>query len=141
LDVAWARFPAVSTHDKVSCWKIWRFDNNCAYYAQELDYVQMPPFEPFRDAQSYDATLAHELTHLDETRATSQPQLWPQELERSGLRAWGACCRDGLCFPLRLELHQEPREGNAAYIATWLEVLKNDNRAIFAASAHAQRQR
>ena len=42
------------------------------------------------------------------------------------------------CAPT-LELHQEPREENAAYIATWLEVLKNDNRAIFAAAAHAQR--
>ena len=38
-----------------------------------------------------------------------------------------------------LELHQEPREDNASYIANWLEVLKNDNRAIFAASAYAQR--
>ena len=38
-----------------------------------------------------------------------------------------------------LELHQEPREDNAAYIASWLEVLKNDNRAIFTAAAHAQR--
>ena len=38
-----------------------------------------------------------------------------------------------------LELHQEPREENVAYLATWLEVLKNDNRAIFAAAAHAQR--
>jgi len=36
---------------------------NRAYYAQELDYVQMPPFETFRDAESYYATLAHELTH------------------------------------------------------------------------------
>jgi hypothetical protein len=38
-----------------------------------------------------------------------------------------------------LELHQEPREDNAAYIANCLEVLKNDNRAIFTAAAHAQR--
>jgi antirestriction protein ArdC len=38
-----------------------------------------------------------------------------------------------------LELEQEPREENAAYIATWLEVLKNDNRAIFEAAAKAQR--
>jgi len=38
-----------------------------------------------------------------------------------------------------LELHQEPREENAAYIATWLAALKNDSRAIFAAAAHAQR--
>ena len=27
------------------------------------DHVQMPPFETFRDAESYAATLAHELTH------------------------------------------------------------------------------
>ena len=38
-----------------------------------------------------------------------------------------------------LELHQEPHDDNAAYIATWLEVLKNDNRVIFTAAAHAQR--
>jgi hypothetical protein len=37
-----------------------------------------------------------------------------------------------------LELHQDPREENAAYIATWPEVLKNDNPSTFAA-AHTQR--
>jgi antirestriction protein ArdC len=31
------------------------------------------------------------------------------------------------------------REDHAAYIASWLEVLKNDKRAIFSAAAHAQR--
>ena len=34
-----------------------------AYYAEGPDYVQMPPFETFRDAESYAATLAHEATH------------------------------------------------------------------------------
>ena len=34
-----------------------------AYYAEGPDYVQMPPFETFRDAESYAAVLAHELTH------------------------------------------------------------------------------
>jgi hypothetical protein len=34
-----------------------------AYYAEGPDYVQMPPFETFRDAESHAATLAHELTH------------------------------------------------------------------------------
>ena len=45
-----------------------------AFYAIGPDYVQMPPFETFRDAESHAATLAHELTHwtrhgsrLDET--------------------------------------------------------------------------
>ena len=34
-----------------------------AYYAEGPDYVQMPPFETFSDAESHAATLAHELTH------------------------------------------------------------------------------
>jgi antirestriction protein ArdC len=34
-----------------------------AYYAEGSDHVQMPPFETFRDAESYAATMAHELTH------------------------------------------------------------------------------
>jgi antirestriction protein ArdC len=38
-----------------------------------------------------------------------------------------------------LGITPEPREDHAAYLATWLEVLKNDKRAIFAAAAHAQR--
>ena len=33
----------------------------------------------------------------------------------------------------------EPHEDHAAYLATWLEVLKNDERAIFTAAAHAKR--
>ena len=38
-----------------------------------------------------------------------------------------------------LDLTPEIREDHAAYIASWLEVLKNDKRAIFSAAAHAQR--
>lgn len=38
-----------------------------------------------------------------------------------------------------LELTPEVRDDHAAYIASWLEVLKNDSRAIFTAAAHAQR--
>jgi transposase-like protein len=37
-----------------------------AYYAEGPDYVQMPPFETFVDAESHAATLAHELTHWTE---------------------------------------------------------------------------
>ena len=102
--------------------------------------MQMPPFEAFRDAESYYATLAHELTHWTKH---------PQRLDRDfGRKSWGdeGYSREELVAELGsaflcadLELHPEPREDNAAYIATWLEVLKNDNRAIFTAAAHAQR--
>ena len=38
-----------------------------------------------------------------------------------------------------LDITPEPREDHAAYLASWLEVLKNDKRAILQAAAHAQR--
>ena len=38
-----------------------------------------------------------------------------------------------------LDLTPEIREDHAAYIASWLEVLKDDKRAIFSAAAHAQK--
>ncbi len=42
-----------------------------------------------------------------------------------------------LCADLELTL--EPRADHAAYIQSWLKVLKEDKRAIFTAAAHAQR--
>ena len=58
-----------------------RHGGNRAYYAMGDDHIQMPPFEAFRDAESYAATLAHELTHW--TRH-------PTRLDRNlGRRHWG----------------------------------------------------
>jgi antirestriction protein ArdC len=42
-----------------------------------------------------------------------------------------------LCADLGLAL--EPREDHAAYIASWLEVLKDDKRFIVSAASHAQK--
>lgn len=111
-----------------------------AYYAVHPDYVQMPPFETFRDAESYYATLGHECTHW--TRH-------PSRLDRDfGRKRWGdegyameeLVAELGSAFlSADLDLTLEPREDHAAYIGSWLKVLKNDKRAVFAAAAHAQR--
>lgn len=117
-----------------------RHGGNRAYYAAGADYVQMPPFETFRDAESYYAVLAHECTHW--TRHKSR-------LDRNfGREKWGdeGYAREELVAELGsaficadLELSLEPREDHAAYIESWLKVLQNDKRAIFSAAAHAQR--
>jgi antirestriction protein ArdC len=111
-----------------------------AYYTMAEDRVQMPPFEAFRDAESYYATLAHELTHW--TRH-------PSRLERDfGRKRWGdegyameeLVAELGAAFlSADLDLTPEPREDHAAYIGSWLKVLKNDKRAIFTAASYAQR--
>jgi len=117
-----------------------RNGGNMACYNVATDQVRMPPFETFRDAESYYATLAHEITH-----ATRHPK----RLDRSfGRERWGdeGYAREELVAELGaaflcadLDLTPEPREDHAAYIASWLKVLKNDKRAIFSAAAHAQR--
>jgi antirestriction protein ArdC len=117
-----------------------RHGGNMAYYSVTDDYVQMPPFECFRDAESYYATLAHECTHW--TRHGKR-------LERDfGRKRWGdegyameeLVAELGAAFvSAELDLTPEPREDHAAYIASWLKVLKNDKRAIFTAASHAQR--
>lgn len=113
---------------------------NQAYYTITQDRIQMPPFEAFKDAQSYYATLAHESTHW--TRH-------PSRLDRDfGRKRWGDAgyAREELVAELSaaflsayLGLTPEVREDHSAYIASWLEVLKSDKRAIFQAASHAQR--
>ncbi|MDE1152216.1 MAG: ArdC-like ssDNA-binding domain-containing protein [Micavibrio sp.] len=40
-----------------------RHGGNRAFYSPLHDFVQMPPFEAFKDKESYYATVLHELTH------------------------------------------------------------------------------
>lgn len=117
-----------------------RTGGNRAYYAMEPDYVQMPPFETFRDAESHAATLAHELSHW--TRH-------PSRLDREfGRKKWGdeGYAMEELVAELAgaficadLAITPEVREDHAAYIANWLTVLKDDKRAVFTAASRASK--
>jgi antirestriction protein ArdC len=62
-----------------------RHGGSRAYYASDADYVQMPPFESFRDPESYYATLAHECVHDAERRIMPRHArpLWQGEPRRS----------------------------------------------------------
>ena len=97
-------------------------------------------YQSVRDAESYYATMAHEVTHW--TRH-------PKRLDRSfGRKSWGdeGYAQEELVAELGaaflcadLEITPEVRDDHVAYIESWLKVLKNDKRAIFSAAAHAQR--
>jgi len=118
---------------------VFRHGGSRAFYATSQDVIQLPPAEAFRDAESYAAIKAHELVHW-----TGHASRMEREFgKRFGDKAYafeelvaelGAAF---LCADLGVTL--EPREDHAAYLASWLEVLKEDRRAIFSAAAHAQR--
>ncbi len=111
-----------------------------ACYSVTQDHIRMPPFETFRDAESYYATLAHECTH-----ATKHPKRLDREF---GRKRWGdegyameeLVAELGAAFVCAdLSLTPEVREDHASYIASWLKVLKDDKRAVFTAASHAQK--
>ena len=116
-----------------------RHGGNRAFYAPSPDLVQMPPRESFRDAESYCATVAHELTHW-----TGHPSRLARDLtNRFGSNAYAAeelIAEMGSAFLCAdLGITPEVRKDHAAYLASWLQVLKTDSRAIFTAAAQAQR--
>jgi antirestriction protein ArdC len=117
-----------------------RHGGDRAYYSITGDYVQMPHFEAFRDAESYYAVLAHELTHW-----TRHPSRLAREFGRKRFGDEGYAMEElvaelGAAFlSADLDLTPEPRPDHAAYIAGWLKALKNDRRAISTAASYAQR--
>lgn len=112
---------------------------NRAFYQPASDTIQMPNFESFRDAVSYYSVLAHETTHW----TGAKPRLDRDLSGRFGNEAYAAeelVAELGAAFlTADLGLTNEPRSDHAAYVATWLKVLKDDKRAIFTAAAKAQR--
>ena len=104
------------------------------------DRIQLPPFEAFKDKESYYATVLHELTH-----STRHPSRLAWDCGRKHIGDEGYAREESvaelgaafLCADLGIT--PDIRDDHAAYIASWLKVLKDDKRAIFQAAAHAQR--
>jgi antirestriction protein ArdC len=111
-----------------------------ACYVVSRDHIHMPCIDVFRDAESYYATLAHETTHW-----TRHPSRLDRDFGRKRYGDEGYAMEElvaelGSAFlSADLALTPEARDDHAAYIGSWITVLKNDKRAIFSAASHAQR--
>lgn len=113
---------------------------NRAYYSHSTDAVQMPPFESFRDADSYYSTLSHELTHWVGAKSHLDRDFGGHRFGSNAYAQEELVAELGAAFLCAdLELVLEAREDHSAYIGHWLEVMKSDSRAIFTAAAHAQK--
>lgn len=119
-----------------------RHGGSQAFYAPSLDIIQMPPFETFRDAASYVATLSHETVHWTARPSRVGRDLSRYAKDRSERAREELVAEIGsalLCADLGIVPELEPRPDHAAYVGSWLKVLSGDKRAIFQAAAHAQR--
>jgi antirestriction protein ArdC len=115
-----------------------RHGGNRAFYAPDSDHIQMPPFQAFDDSVSYYSTLAHEHTHWT-VRAERCNRELGKRFRDNAYAAEELIAELGAAFSCaHLGLSTEPRADHAAYIDSWLKVLRADKRAIFTAASKAQ---
>lgn len=111
---------------------------NRAYYEGSSDSIQMPQFEVFNSANSYYANLAHEVIHWTGHSSRCNRNLTGRFATES-YAAEELIAELGAAFICSLlKLNNEPREDHASYMASWLKLLKHDNRAVFTAASKAQ---
>ncbi len=109
-----------------------------ACYRPYIDTIFMPPFDRFVDAASFYSCLGHECGH-----AVGAAHRLNRDL--TGRFGSASYAMDEVVAELTssfvmadLGITHRPREEHAAYIASWLPVLKSDPRAIFIAAGKAQ---
>jgi antirestriction protein ArdC len=110
-----------------------------AFYSPLLDYIGMPPTAAFDSTEGYYSTLFHELVH-----STGHES----RVGREGIEAFAGfgsatyskeelVAEMGAAY-LCSEAGIEPRiDQSAAYIASWLKVLKGDKKFVVSAAAGA----
>lgn len=116
-----------------------RHGGHAAFYSPGWDVIYLPPVQTFKDAESYAAIKAHELIHW----TGHQDRMAREFGKRYGDRAYAfeeLVAEMGAAFLCAdLAITPELRDDHADYLAAWLDVLKEDKRAIFAAASHAQK--
>lgn len=114
-----------------------KFGGDRAFYAPDSDYIGMPEKLQFNSEASYYATLLHELAHWSGHKSRLDRDLsgrfgneaYAAEELIAELSAAFLCAKFNVTGELR----------HSSYIASWLRVLKNDNKAVFKAAALAQK--
>ena len=108
-----------------------------AFYSPATDFVQMPPQPAFYDPINYYRTALHELGHW--TGHASR-----LARDQTGSFGSAAYAREELCAEMAsaflcASLGIVPTVRHSDYVASWLDVLRADNRAIFRAASHASK--
>ena len=116
-----------------------RHGGGVACYNPAEDLIYIPEFSSFRDAACYYSTLGHEATHW-----TGAPHRLnrdtPSRFGSEGYAMEELVAELGAAFLCTtLGIANEPRPDHAAYIASWLDVLRQNKRAIFTAASQAQK--
>lgn len=109
-----------------------------AHYRIDEDRIYMPPFGTFQDAAAYAGTLFHESGHATGAKHRLDRDFGARFASRARAMEEAVAELTASYILADLGIAHRPRSDHAAYIASWLELLKGDSRAIFTASSKAQ---
>jgi antirestriction protein ArdC len=111
-----------------------------AYYSPADDYIQLPDFDRFVTRESYYATRAHESIHWTKHPIRLARDLGGKRFGDEGYAVEELVAELGAAFVCAdLGIAPEVMPEHAAYLGSWLKVLKADSRAIFTAAGHAEK--
>jgi antirestriction protein ArdC len=114
------------------------YGSSSAYYHLTEDRIHMPDFAAFHDAHGFYGTHIHECAHASGASHRLDRD-FSAKWTKDALAMEEATAELTASFLLAdLGIAHEPRPDHAAYIASWLQVLKDDSRAIFTAASKAQ---
>jgi len=114
-----------------------RIGGNRAFYVPALDYVQVPPPQAYFEPINWHRTALHELGH-----ATGHPSRLGRDMtggfgtKKYAFEELVAEMNAAFCCA---SLGIVPTVRHADYIGSWLEVLRDDNRAIVRAASQASK--
>lgn len=114
-----------------------RIGGPSAYYSPSHDYVQVPRPDAFPDPINWHRTACHELTHWSGGRA----RLNRDQTGFFGSTAYGKeelIAEMGAAF-VCAALGITPTVRHADYIGSWLEIIREDSRAILRAASAASK--
>ena len=122
-----------------------RFGGDRAFYVPSKDFVQMPILEDFKgtdtssDVEAYYSTMFHELTHWTGAKSRMDRKM----IAKFGSNAYAfeeLIAELGAVFvTCQVGINIAPRADHAKYLNGWLEVIKNNKRAMVKAFAQAQK--
>ena len=112
-----------------------------AFYRYSEDFIQLPPKETFTSDEGYYSTALHELSHWTghESRLNR---------DMSGIKGSPAYAREELVAELGamflsaetdIQQTQEHFDNHAAYVDSWISLLKGDPNVLFKAAADANK--
>jgi antirestriction protein ArdC len=114
-----------------------RIGGNRAFYVPSADYIQVPPPSSFFEPINFHRTVCHELGHWSGAGHRLNRDL-------SGAFGSASYAREELCAEMTgafvcAALSITPTVRHADYLGAWLEVLREDNRAIIRAASAASK--